>query len=499
MSAVILLPLLLAATAAANVFVSSSAGNDSNSGATPAAPLKTLPRAAALIRAQGLPPGAGLYLLRGDVFPLPTALFLTGLLGTPDSPVTVGGYGPLARRPVLSRLPGQAAGPTLTIDNSSHVAVTGLEVRGGENGVAFTFDVLGPTRGAFSGLTVTDCFFNSIGGLHYNASSGSWWGAAVALAAAHSGVVVKGVNISHNIVNGSDVFYSNSVPYAGWTRAFVEQLVIDGNAVTKNSFNVVFLDTTAFVSVTRNVFLGNKPTRLFVAGTTDVIMGTVNGSVQLVGNEFTGRGEYEPGGPDGCAIDFETNATGVLFQDNYVSRSWGAGIMVFGHVDNSNTRLSILNNTMLHNGCGQTRDDHGGIAFMRKGSSGALKGNVFATCPGTALFNDANDPGLAGWDISNNAVDGVNASLSFTATPVVSGEMLPSGGMLVTASCATSGAVLRYTVDGSRPREDASVFLEGGLELPPQWRAVAVFVKAFSGVGGVESEVAGGVFAPPAE
>ena len=36
-----------------------------------------------------------------------------------------------------------AAGPTLTINNSSGVVVAGLEIAGGENGVVFTFDIIG--------------------------------------------------------------------------------------------------------------------------------------------------------------------------------------------------------------------------------------------------------------------------------------------------------------------------------------------------------------------
>ena len=38
-----------------------------------------------------------------------------------------------------------------------------------------------------------------------------------------------------------------------------------------------------------------------------------------------------PLGPDGCAIDFETSAVGTVVSGNYISHSWGAGIMVFGH------------------------------------------------------------------------------------------------------------------------------------------------------------------------
>lgn len=41
--------------------------------------------------------------------------------------------------------------------------------------------------------------------------------------------------------------------------------------------------------------------------------------------------QYSVAGPDGCAIDFETSAVGTRVSGNYISHSWGAGVMVFGH------------------------------------------------------------------------------------------------------------------------------------------------------------------------
>ena len=59
----------------------------------------------------------------------------------------------------------------------------------------------------------------------------------------------------------------------------------------------------------------------------------------IIDNDFNHRGEAI-GGPDGCAIDFETSANGVRVDGNVVERSWGAGIMVFGH-DTTSHNLSI--------------------------------------------------------------------------------------------------------------------------------------------------------------
>jgi len=498
-SALTVLLLSSAAAQAPTFYVSSSEGSDANSGTAPSAPWATLSRASTAVNG-GLLPGATVLLLNGDAFALSTAAFFTGLRG-----FTLAGYGAALRRPVLQRPPASAAGPTLTFDNCTAVTVRGLEVRGGEVGVAFTFGANGAGPAVYddANLEVSDCYFEGIRGETYNASSGQFWGAAVALAAGRWPMRVGNVRVVGNIVNGSDTFFKNEVPWPQWTRVEIAGLVIANNSLTHCGYNVLFLDSVSFVTVQNNVFLRNTPPREFLFGTTDIIMGTLNASVVLRGNELSRRGEFMPGGPDGCAVDFETNATGVHFEDNYVSNAFGAGIMVFGHVDGSNTALALEGNRFLFNGCGQTRGDRGGIAFMHKRSSGRLAGNVMATCPGVALLNDAGDPGLPGWVIANNTVDGEGGvALAVAAPPRVAGAPQPGGGLLLTATHpAPAAVVLRYS-DSGRPGPASPVFPEGGLMLPPNWRAVSIFVKAFpvagahGGVVPVESESAGGVFAP---
>ena len=158
----------------------------------------------------------------------------------------------------------------------------------------------------------------------------------------------------------------------------------------------------------------------------------------------------------------------------------------------------------------RTRDDHGGIAFMRPGSTGTLSGNLFQSPAGCPPLNDAHDPGLPGWAQANNVIDGQNGVFHVAATPILTARPAANGASLtITATSSTPGAVLRYTTDGSRPRATSAILPPEGLVLgdghsSSAWRATAVFVKAFaaggSGVGQVievESESAGGVFAPP--
>ena len=110
---------------------------------------------------------------------------------------------------------------------------------------------------------------------------------------------------------------------------------------------------------------------------------------------------------------------------------------------------------------------------------------------------------------ASNTFDGKNGAVfNVAATPILTARPAANGASLtITATSSTPGAVLRYTMDGSRPRATSATLPPEGLVLGngqhAGWRATAVFVKAFvggsaqGGVIQVESESAGGVFAPP--
>ena len=485
-------------------YLSDSLGNDTHAGTTPFEPWQTFSHATSIINS-GYVTNSTLLLLSGDVFTLSTAAFFQNLNNfTLSSYSTSDMNTSLLRRPALLRPSTSAAGPTLTFDESTNINVIGIEIQGGEVGIALTYGAGGIGPSSYDGnVQISDCYFEKIRGLNYNASSGSWWGSAIALAAGRWPVLIKNITITDNIVNGSDTFFKNEVPWPPWTRAELSNVTISRNSLTKNGYNVLFLDSVSNVIVSNNVFLDNTPFELFVAGTTDIIFGTLNSSVIVTGNEMSRRGEFQPGGPDGCAVDFETNATGLQFIDNYISRAFGAGVMVFGHADGSNTELVMTHNRFLFNGCNQTRGDRGGIAFMHKGSSGILTGNIMKTCPGVPLLNDIADPGLPNW-VLNNTIDGEGGiTLVVLSPPVVIGTLQETGELLITASHEQpDNVILRYTY-GSRPNTFSPIFPPDGILLQPNWRTIALFVKAFPITSHnsnedilVESETSGAVFAP---
>ena len=59
---------------------------------------------------------------------------------------------------------------------------------------------------------------------------------------------------------------------------------------------------------------------------------------------------------------------------------YGAALLLYAGTGNGSKNLKIRNNTLLACGCNQTSGDHGVIAFLHAGQTGAVDGNVLADC-----------------------------------------------------------------------------------------------------------------------
>jgi hypothetical protein len=147
--------------------------------------------------------------------------------------------------------------------------------------------------------------------------------------------------------------------------------------------------------------------------------------------------------------------------------------------------------------------------------TGVVSGNVLLSCDGVPALN-ANQPGSEdGFVFTGNVVHGVDGGYVVVIdTPVVSvvggGDAKSGKGLVLQATCATPGAELFYTTDGSVPTEAGSAIAwpggsGGRLQLPA--RTMAVFVKAFANfamqaaaakgeVRVVPSPAEGGVYSP---
>jgi hypothetical protein len=293
-----------------------------------------------------------------------------------------------------------------------------------------------------------------------------------------SAAAVSQLTISHTIGIRLDTFFQTV------GGASVNGLVLRSNTVARCGGNCVGMEA-ADMHMLSSVFLRDTPEDLFLYGTTDVIIGTVSGNNSIEDTDFNSRGEYEAG-PDGCAVDFETSASGFTLSGNTFYRSWGAGVMVFGHATTSHGLL-FTDNSFVYAGCIQPRGDRAGIALMCPGGSkpsGTVSNNRFLTCPSApAIFANPSVPGCAAnVTLTNNQIDGTlqvvdQPQLSFN--PPSPDSTNPTPTIPVIVFCTTPNATLRYTTDGSRPSATSPVFPTNGIPLVWPGPNVAVNVRGF--------------------
>lgn len=150
-------------------------------------------------------------------------------------------------------------------------------------------------------------------------------------------------------------------------------------------YNAAFFAFTRNTRVDANVFLDDRPTVLFPLGTTDIIVGEADATVVLTHNEIANRGEV-PSGPDGCGIDLEDSSTGVELSFNRITNTYGAAFLLYAGTGNGSKNLTLLNNTLLLDGCNQTSGDHGVVAFLHAGQTGLVQGNTVAACEGKTVW-----------------------------------------------------------------------------------------------------------------
>lgn len=300
---------------------------------------------------------------------------------------------------------------------------------------------------------------------------------------------MTGLVVRNNVGIRLDSFFN--------TRAFLNGLLLDSNTVAQCQGNCVGMVSGTDMTLSNSVFLRDFGSRLFMYGTTDVIIGTVAGSNAIVNTDFHARGEFE-GGPDGCAVDFETSASGFRVAGNTFYKSWGAGVMIFGH-DTTSHGFDISQNTFVAPGCVQPRNDRGGISFMCPNGhkpSGTANNNTFVTCAGVpAMFDNPNVPGCsANVSKEGNRVEPVSSGSAVEEGVLVAVPQLsfsppgpqstaPSVTVPLVATTPTPNATIRYTTDGSRPTELSPELPAKGLQM--QWPGpnVAVNVRAFAPPG----------------
>jgi hypothetical protein len=468
-----------AASSATTYFVSPW-GSDAAPGITTDKPLLTLSAASRKLIA-----GDTLLLLRGGAW-------LDQTLTSVAAGLTIGAYGdPGAPLPLIQHGRTLNTGPEracAAFMEANGLSVSDLHLSGCSGGLR----IGGLTAGNATDVLVQRVFFADIRTpfLVYSPPSPAW---AVALSL--TGGQFRNLTVRNCFAVRIDVFFSS--------KAHVTGMHLDSNTVQQCSGNCYSLGSGVDLLMQDSVFLRDMSTRLFMYGTTDIIVGGLRGSNAVVNTDFNGRGEYQ-GGPDGCAFDFETGATGFEISGNYFSRSWGAGIMIFGHSQTSHG-IKLTDNVFESTGCVQNRNDKGGIAVMCPGGhkpDGLIANNSFFTCPNvSAIFVNPGVPGCADNMVlrNNSIVAAASPRARLVAMPQVSfnppapTSNASSGIYNVIGACKTQGAIIRYTLDGSRPSDKSPILpLPMGINLPWPGPALIVNMRAFK-VGWLPSVTNGAV------
>ena len=485
---VVFLALLVGFARSETTYYISPEGNDSNDGKTEATPWRTLSSLQtqpALAATTSSP--VNILLRRNATYSNdPFRLSLSKIFAR----VEVGAYGdPKEPRPLLQQIRGLndlSAACMIVSDISKYgLLIDNLHMGGCAQGLVLK----GSTIDIATDVLVSNSIFQDIRTplLRYTPPNPQW-ASAISL---ESGTF-QNLTITNNVAARIDVFFNS--------LAYTNIMHLNGNTVQQCSGNCYSFGRGVDLTMENSVLLRDMSTRLFMYGTTDVIVGGLDGNNQVVNNDFNQRGEYQ-GGPDGCAFDFETAATGFLVSGNTFSRSWGAGIMIFGHAITSQN-ITISDNIFDHSGCVQNRDDRGGIAVMCPNGqrpSGLLKDNSFFTEPGCpAIFVN---PSVKDCDGNlkqiGNVVNGnqkmvVMPQLSFNPPSPLT--KLTNGSLNVIAVTTTPGASIRFTLDGSRPTHASRLMPKNGIELPWPGPATNVNVRAFK--SGMLGSITNGALVP---
>ena len=489
--AVCLLSLLTPVIAQNNIIYVSPNGSNNHNGLSPNAPLRTLRRASQLYYLNSNTVDTILLQRNATYINDPLTVTLTSLPSTdkPNKPFTVSSYGNMSLpRPLLqhARTINSVAIACVHIMQDimnilqRSVTVSQLHFSGCARGLVIAGST-NPTQPT-SNLYFHHNIFQDIRTpfFSYNPANPKW-SPAILL----DGGYFQNMTIQYNIAARIDLFFDSKA-------SFVRGMNLDSNTVQQCSGNCYGLGRGVNMLLQNSVFLRDVSTRLFLYGTTDVIVGGLTGTNSLINNDFNQRGEYASG-PDGCAFDFETAATGFLVKGNTFSKSYGSGIMIFGHSSTSKN-ISITNNIFDRSGCTQARADQGGVAIMCPNGhipTGTLSENTFFKCQhssapaiyispqvkhcGDGLIRKNNN--IYNTTLQRNQQMVNEPQINFN--PPSPTDQALSGISYVVATCSTVNATLRYTLNGKRPDENDRIVPGQGIAVEWPGPILNINVRAF--------------------
>ena len=349
--------------AAPSYYVSSSAGNDFNTGRDAAHPWATFTNLANLTLGQG----ATVYLNRGDTW-TNSLLHLTGK-GVPGNPITLTAYGE-GSNPLITGINVTNA-PCIQWEDPSSIRINSISCRDAKVGLYLRYYSSSDTAGTGpmfhnSDVQVTCCHFQNMNA-RWSAADGSItvpppyelsWGAGIwiggAIAApdtnnwpSESTLILDGLTVTYcgfqDVSTGlGDNFYYPPIIYKSrFTNLRFEDSWVSG--CENGSMALFYVNGGAA-----------KRVDSYYGGTNFYASGTTAGFIQhstnftLTDCEFA-YNKRNSTGNDGVGFDYEGNSDNIAFTNNVIHDNDGGGMLLLS--TGGNNTAFVMNNNTFWNDC----------------------------------------------------------------------------------------------------------------------------------------------------
>ncbi len=377
-------------TAAANTayYVSSSSGNDANTGTSASSPWRTLQKASQAIYAGG----NSVLLKRGDSWSGQT-LHLHGN-GTAASPIVAGAYGSGAK-PIIVANKGEAMASIKIVNNHGY-RISGLELTGGVFGLEVLLDsTYGHDFLYLDDLYVHDVEGRSIGTDLVFPYPESYFGAGILVsslmtAAIRDQTVYSNITLTNSVISQTDTGYINLVrdrpldysglPTNAWysDRDVYRDVDISNTRIYRSyrSGGVMLYGTTG--GTTDNVFIdetGYQKGMFWGVAAFQI----ANSQDYVVRNSEFARTYKSNGSPDGEGFDFEAGNIGVTLENSYIHDNAGPSMLLYGE----NGGWFLDNRDLVVDGVFAYRNGTEGAGFDSKAiknyprNSGVIRNSLF--------------------------------------------------------------------------------------------------------------------------
>jgi hypothetical protein len=361
---------------AATYYVSSTTGNDANTGLSPASAWRSFTN----VNDRRFAAGSSIFLKHGDVWR--QELSLRGS-GSPASTNQVGGYGSGAR-PLILRAD-KDFDRCIVLNNASFWRVADVECRNACLGVFLRyFESVG-----YRGITVENCHFGDLDSwaIDPQVHSMEWavpaaiWVGGIIKSGDENATVLDGLTIRNCGMENCTAGIGTGYYYPPSQPARVTHLTIEDSYATRVTIGGLSCDSVsqAVVRRFRTFERHGRPGGIWT-GSTGVML-TTCADFLFEDCEFseTDRAWSDPSQGDGCGFDFERSVVRVTFRRCLFHDNDGPGILTLSTAGGvANTNLLIQDSTFWNDALDPQDATYspGGNACEIKFSSGTAYGTV---------------------------------------------------------------------------------------------------------------------------